>query len=182
MTRIDEDGQEWILKEVSFRLKGFDTGLISGKKWFKVSDRDESAMFWVTAILGVFGVHKLLVGNIKAFLGYLLTCGGFGVLACLDVLQFLTGSAGYDEVEYLEDEEGIINRTKEKVFYRKLQNKWIVPAGIICCALVTFLSAQFIYKPVMVRINENMAVRAAEMDQDKAYEELRVIEKVLGDY
>ncbi|MBP3274930.1 MAG: TM2 domain-containing protein [Butyrivibrio sp.] len=179
--RVDEDGQEWVCKEISYKLGWVDTGLVSGKKWFRVSDRDESAMFWITAMLGSFGIHKLLVGNIKAFIGYLLTCGGFGVLSCLDVLQFLSGSAGYDEVDYVEDEKGIITRIKEKVFFRRLSNRWIVPVGLVCSAVVTFISVQVIYKPVMVRINESLFTRAAEMDQGEVYGDLEVIEKMLGE-
>ncbi len=178
--RTDENGQEWILKETSLRLVGFDTGLAAGEKWFKVSERDENMMFWITSILGTFGVHKLINGEFGAFIGYLLTCGGFGVFGILDVLQFLTGSAGYEEVQYIEDDNTQVKRKKERVYYRRLSNMWVIPVGLICACVVTFSSLNLIYKPLIRDISKGLQIRAVNMDQEKAYEDLKVIENILG--
>ena len=176
--RIDEYGNEWILKENTLRIKGLDTGLCVGKKWFRVSDRDERGMFWITSLLGIFGIHKLLTGEIKEFFIYLFTCGGFGMLVGVDVLGFMTGDAGYDEADYIEDEEGNIKRQKERIYYRKLKSKWIVPAGLICLVTVTFISARFIYKPVMMWIGNSILGIASGMNQENIYERLKIVGKL----
>lgn len=177
--KTDSCGQEWILKDTTIKVKGFDTGLIGGKSWFKVSDRDERGMLWITSLFGAFGIHKLITGNITAFAGYLLTCGGFGVLTVLDVLAFLTGSAGYYEVTYREDEEGTLIRDKRRVFYRKLEQKWIVPLGIICAFVVTTAATHLVYKPLMVKITESTVNIAADMDKETASDNLKIMEQVL---
>ena len=178
--RTDADGQEWVLKENTLRLKSFDTGLMTGKKWFKVSDRDETTMFWITAILGSFGIHRLLNGEIAAFIGYLLTCGGFGILTVLDILQFLTGSAGYEEIQYLEGKDGSVKRSKERIYYRNLENKWLIPIGLVITIVVSVSLSALIYKPLMLGISGNMAALMSGMDQEKTYESLKVFEAIFG--
>lgn len=178
--RTDDDGQEWVLKENTLRLKSFDTGLMTGKKWFKVSDRDETTMFWITAILGSLGIHRLLNGEIAAFIGYLLTCGGFGILTVLDILQFLTESAGYEEIQYLESKDGSVKRSKERIYYRNLENKWLIPIGLVITIVVSVSLSALIYKPLMLGISGNMAALMSGMDQEKTYESLKVFEAIFG--
>lgn len=176
--RIDSSGQEWILKDTTIKLKGFDTGLIGGKSWFKVSDRDEKGMFWITSLFGAFGIHKLITGNIASFIIYLLTCGGFGMLTLLDVAAFLTGSAGYDEVSYHEDEAGNLTKCKRRVYYRRLKDKWIIPLGVVCAALVIIVSIKLIYKPLMVVMSQGAVNAAANMDQNSVSDNMKILDQI----
>ncbi len=175
----DSYGQEWVLKDEAIKVMGFETGLVGKKVWYRVSDLDENKMFWLTSILGALGIHKLLTGNIRAFIEYLLTCGGFGVFTVLDVLQFLTGSAGFDEVTYFEDENARLKKNKERVFLRPLQNRWIVPVGVICAAAVTFILLTFLYKPIMVGALECMTGAAGSLDQEVVTDNLKIAEEIL---
>lgn len=177
--KIDSTGQEWTLKDTTIKIKGFDTGIIGGKTWFKVSDRDEKGMFWITSLFGTFGVHKLMTGNIASFIVYLLTCGGFGMLTLIDVTAFLTGSAGYDEVNYREDDAGNLTKYKSRVYYRNLKQKWIVPLGLICATLVTIVSTKFIYRPLMVAMTQSAVDASVNMDQGGAFGNMRILEHIL---
>lgn len=177
--RIDTSGQEWILKDTTIKVKGFDTGLIGGRSWFKVSDRDEKGMFWITSLFGAFGIHKLITGNITSFVLYLITCGGVGMLTILDVSAFLTGSAGYDEVTYREDDTGNLTKCKRRVYYRRLKDKWIIPLGLVCAAVVTIVSVKLIYKPLMVTMSQNAVNAAACMDQDAVSDNMKILDKIL---
>ncbi len=176
--RVDEYGQEWVLKDASIKLNWIDTGLVGGRKWFRISDEDETTMFWVTSILGPLGIHKIMKGNIAACIFYLITCGGFGVLTILDVLQFLTGSAGYETIEYYEDDNGVCHRQKERVFFKELENKWIVLIGLCCAVLVTFVLAQLAYRPIMMGMAERLGGMSVNMNQETLLQDLSIVESI----
>lgn len=177
--RIDEEGQEWILKDSSVHIKGIDTGFIGEKKWFRLSDRDPEKMFLITILGGFIGLHKIAVGNIASFLVYLLTCGGFGMLTALDVLQFLTGSAGYTQVDYTEDENGDLSREKSKFFYKPLKHKWLAVAGACLSLIITLIAARYIYMPVMGGIMNVLAGSAANMDEETLEHGIQIFNNAL---
>lgn len=178
--RIDDEGQEWILKDSSVHVNGIDTGFIGEKQWFRLSDRNPEKILLTTALGGFLGLHKIAAGNIASFLVYLLTCGGFGMLTVLDVLQFLTGSAGYTQVDYEEDENGDLLREKSKVFYKPLKHKWLALVGACISLVITVIVAKYIYMPVMGGIIQMVAGSAANMDEDTLKNGLQIFTNVFN--
>ncbi len=178
--KVDEDGNEWILKDSSIKVKGFDTGLVGKKEWFKISDKNENRMLLVTAFGGVLGLHKLVVGNIIGFLGYLLTCGGMGVLTLLDVIQFAFGSAYYDEILYEENDDGSLKRIKNRTFYKRVKNIGFILFSLIIAALVTFLFVNFVYQPVLKFAIEALTASSQGIDEETANEQLKIIENIVN--
>ena len=100
-------------------------------------------------------------------------------MTALDVLAFLTGSAGYDEVTYREDEDGKLIRSKKRVEYRKLKEKWIVPIGLICAVIITAAASHVIYKPLMVAMTESTVNIASGMDKEGVSDNLKIMEQIL---
>ena len=145
--RVDEEGNEYILRDGSVKIKGIDTGLIGSKQWYRISDRDPVKAFAVTVFGGWFGLHRLAAGNLFMFVTYLLTCGFCGVFYILDVLSWVFGNASYEEVDYYEDEEtGKLTRVKDRVYFKKLPNKLMALGGLVLSVGITFIAMNLIYK------------------------------------
>ena len=178
--KIDPEGQEWILKDSSITVKGIDTGVIGEKKWFRLSDRNEIKMLLMTSFFGVFGIHKLAVGNIMAFLGYLLTSGGMGVFVVLDVLQFLFGSAGYNEVTYEENEDGELQRNKEKVYFKTIKSKWLVLIALFVAVVVSYMASKFIYLPILEHLINVLTNSAQNMDETTLEQNMNILDKIFS--
>ena len=179
-TRVDQSGQEWILKDSSVKIKGFDTGLVGEKKWYKVSDKDPTQMMFLTAFGGCFGFHKLAVGNIIGFLWYFLTCGGIGILVILDILQFLFGSAGYNEITYEDTEQGTLERHKDKVFYKKIPHKAYVLVGLIISVIVCFIAIKLMYVPLYNWLTNTLMHTISGVDEQTLEQQVTIFDKIFN--
>lgn len=149
--RMDEDGNEYVLRDGDVMVKGFNTGLIGKKKWYRVSDRDPVRAFLMTVFGGWFGLHRLATGNIVSFLVYLLTCGFCGVFYILDVFQWVVGTASYSEVNYYEEGEETfakprLIREKSRVYYKKLPNKAMAFIGLAVSVFIFLIVFNLVYK------------------------------------
>ena len=173
--RIDADGNEYVLKDGDIMVKGFNTGLIGKKKWYRVSDKDPVTAFLMTVFGGWFGLHRLATGNLVSFAFYLISCGCFGVFYIIDVLLWLIGSPSYSEVNYYEHDDGLSKRTrlireKNKVYYKKLPNKLMALGGLIASVVIFLLVFNLVYKNAYSAILTTISSSAHNIDASQIVE------------
>lgn len=143
--RVDDNGTEWICRNKSVSLGRFDTGLVNGTEWYRLTDDfDTEHMSLLTTFLGWTGIHWLLMGKKLKTLGYLLTGGCFGLLPFVDLLQMAMGTFTYTKVDYgsypklrkNNKTRMVQTRQVQKVYFRK-PKKWYVTAllSLLCLAI-----------------------------------------------
>ena len=96
---------------------------------------------------GWFGLHKFLEGSLLQGMGYLLTCGCFGVFYLLDLISMVCGNYRVKKVSYV-DKDGGLERRVQKIYYGPLQYRkraiLLLPVAIV----VLVLAVSFVYKPI----------------------------------
>ena len=131
--RVDVDGQEWVCRDKPVSIKGYDTGLVNGKEWYKITqDFDTEAMSLLTMLFGWTGIHWLYLGKKRKALLYFLTGGCLGVMPFVDMLQMAMGTFTYTVVDYESVSTTVRNKQKsiwskeaETIYFRK-PKKWYI--------------------------------------------------------
>lgn len=126
--KYDEDGNQYVLREGSVYLGPIDTGLISKKKWFRVSEENPQKYVIAATFFGWAGIHKFLQGDISNFLLYLVTFGFLGILPAVDLLSMFSGNYSFKDVTYEETERGL-KRNVERIYLKKAG---FIGIGFIC--------------------------------------------------
>lgn len=144
--KVDDDGTCYVKKYSSTK-----TGLIDEKQWFECSNEDPDKMMKITVFGGWFGLHKFMEHNILAGIGYLLTCGFFGVYYIIDVLETAFGNRSYYTVTYREDEKTLI-REKKKIYYKPVKNKVLAILFSFLAVGIVVLLLNTLYKSAYVGI------------------------------
>ena len=143
---VDEDGNEYMRHTYIFKLGWFNTGIPTSDRLYRISPADSNRQMLLTALLGWTGIHKFFHYKIAAGLLYLLTFGGFGVLYVVDTLEFLFGTAYYEEVTY-DDSGKDLKRFKERVYYRPLNNKLRGFLLVLASLAIAVVLMRFVYFP-----------------------------------
>lgn len=115
--------------------------------WFQCSEKNPDRQYLQMALGGWFGLHKFLEGNWLQGLGYLLTCGCFGVFYLSDLLSMVCGNYCMKKVSYV-DKDGKVERRVQKIYYGPLQYRkraiLLLPVAAVVLVLVVYL----VYRPI----------------------------------
>ena len=96
---------------------------------------------------GWFGLHKFIEGNWKQGLGYLLTCGCFGVFYLYDLFSMVCGNYCVKKVSYV-DKDGGVERRMQKIYYGQLQYKKRTAFLFWLAVIILVLAVWFVYQPI----------------------------------
>ena len=114
------DGVKYEKHTVRSRVLGYPIG----EQYFPVAEDDSMSFLLVTFVGGLFGVHKFITGEWCKGLFYLLTCGGFGVFYCFDILSILLGIYSIKQIEY-DDIGGKIEKKVTRVYLDRISKEKI---------------------------------------------------------
>ena len=88
--------------------------------WFRCSEKNSDWRYLQMVLGGWFGLHKFLKGSFFQGIGYLLSCGCFGVFYLSDLFSMVCGNYCVKKVSYV-DKEGEVERRVQKIYYGPLQ-------------------------------------------------------------
>lgn len=175
--RVDEDGQEWICRDKAVSIKGFDTGLVNGKEWYKVTqDFNTEQVSRITMFLGWTGIHWFYLGKKLKAIAYLLSCGCFGILPFVDLLQMAMGTFTYEDIDY--DSEPVVKkrgtkvilvRRSEKIYFKKPIHWYKTALMSIGCLAISLLIGCTLYVTIyrsLGLVSENVSLSVVDLIQD----------------
>ena len=170
-TYTDEDGTEYILRHSEQRIggeNGINTGLVGGRRWYRVSDDDPDMLLSFAIFGGWFGLHKFRQGEVSEGILYLMTCGCLGVLPATDILMMLAGNYSYHEVDYYDDEKGNLCRTKTKVYMKRPSKRLYCIIGIGLAFFMALIASKTLYHAVFNWALSMMAAKGTMLTKDEA--------------
>lgn len=168
--RRTEDGVLLVCKE-----KAGTFGSLDGMRqmWYQCSDKDADRQMVLVLIGGWFGLHKFLERSYLQGVFYLFTCGCFGVFYLYDLLQLLVGNYWFKDVEYVQEERGLV-RNMHRIYYGPIENKKLAALWMVLAVGILLLVVNFVYQP----IGEGVIGWIAKMVSGNVSEEM--VEKVIG--
>ena len=119
----------------------------SRELWFQCSERNPDRQYLQMVLGGWFGLHKFLEGSLLQGIGYLLTCGCFGVFYLSDLLSMVCGNYCLKNVSYVE-KDGEVERRVQKIYYGPLQYRKRAILLIPVAVVVLVLAVCFAYRPI----------------------------------
>ncbi|MBR4060659.1 MAG: TM2 domain-containing protein [Lachnospiraceae bacterium] len=96
---------------------------------------------------GWFGLHKFMEGNWIRGLGYLLTCGCFGVFYLYDLFSMVCGNYCFKKVSYVE-KDGEVERKMQKIYYEPLMHRKRAVFLFLLAVVILVLVVRFVYQPI----------------------------------
>lgn len=145
--RYTEDGVLLVRKTEAGRTGNFGSLFYDRELWFRCSEKDPDRQYLQMVLGGWFGLHKFMEGSFLQGLGYLLTCGCFGVFYLCDLIAFLCGSYFYRKVTYANVGPEV-ERRMQKVYYGPLKHKKRAFALLSVAGGILVLAVWFIYLPI----------------------------------
>ena len=137
--------------------------------WFQCSEKNPDRQYLQMVLGGWFGLHKFMEGSWLQGLGYLLTCGCFGVFYLYDLFSMVCGNYCVKKVSYV-DKDGEVERRMQKIYYGPLMHRKRVVFLFLLEVAILVLAVWFVYQPIGNEIvgwleavvSGNMAERTAE--------------------
>jgi len=101
--QLMNNSQELNAAQVDFNVTGNDLGL--NPNMTKVAgDKNPVVAFILAWFLGSLGIHRFYLGTkTLTGIGYILTCGGFGIVALVDWVMLLIGLIDDDISKYIDN-------------------------------------------------------------------------------
>lgn len=164
-TYTDTDGNTYVRKYRREKIFGIDTGLTGEKEWYRQSNMDPDTYAIKTALFGVLGIHKFIVGHILEGIIYLLTFGGAGILPVIDVISLISGEYLYKKNTYTEDGDKIT----DIVYLKKITKAKVSVLCLLCSIFMGIISSTVIYPAVLKGVS---AGSAAVIEQIKEKENI----------
>ncbi len=145
--RYTEDGVLLVRKTESGRTGNFSSLFYDRELWFRCSEKDPDRQYLQMVLGGWFGLHKFMEGSFLQGLGYLLTCGCFGVFYLCDLFAILCGNYFYRKVTYVNVGPEV-ERSMQKIYYRPLEHKKRAFVLLPVAVGILVLAVWLIYLPV----------------------------------
>ena len=165
--KYTEDGVLLVRKQEQGRAGAFGLLPESRELWFQCSEKDPDRQYLQMVLGGWFGLHKFLKGSFFQGIGYLLSCGCFGVFYLSDLFSMVCGNYCVKKVSYV-DKEGEVERRVQKIYYGPLQYRkraiLLLPMAIV----VLVLAVSFVYKPIGERLIHWLADVVAQQVREGA--------------
>jgi len=145
--RYTEDGVLLVRKQEQGQAGAF--GLLPEFRelWFQCSDKNPDRQYLQMVLGGWFGLHKFMEGNWLQGMGYLLTCGCFGVFYLYDLFSMVCGNYCVKKVSYV-DKDGEVERRIQKIYDRPLQHRKRAILLIPVAVVVLVLAVCLVYRPI----------------------------------
>ena len=145
--KYTEDGVLLVRKQEQGKAGAF--GLLSESRelWFQGSERNPDRQYVQMVLGGWFGLHKFLEGSLLQGIGYLLTCGCFGVFYLSDLLSMVCGNYCVKKVSYV-DKDREVERRIQKIYYRSLQHKKRAILLFPVAVVVLIVALCLMYMPI----------------------------------
>jgi len=155
------DGIKYERHTVKSRVLGYPLG----EQYYPVAEDNPERFLLIAFLGGIFGIHRFITGEWGKAIFYLLTCGGFGVFYCFDILSILLGTYFIRQVEY-EEENGRIDKRVTIVYLDKISKdkKKYAIAAFVLSAVISFFAYSRIYIPLISGCGERAVVK---ITQDK---------------
>ncbi len=115
--------------------------------WFQCSEKNSDRHYLQMVLGGWFGLHKFLEGSLLQGIGYLLTCGCFGVFYLSDLLSMVCGNYCVKKVIYV-DKDGELERKIQKMYYRPLQHRKRAILLLSVSVVVLVVAVSYLYRPI----------------------------------
>ncbi len=115
--------------------------------WFRCSEKNSDWQYLQMVLGGWFGLHKFIEGSLPQGLGYLLTCGCFGVFYLYDLFSMVCGNYCVKKVSYV-DRDGEMERKMQKVYYGPLEHKKRAVFIFLLAVVILVLAVWFVYQPI----------------------------------
>ena len=131
-------------------------GLAVSEQWFPVADDDPDGFLMLTAIGGIFGLHKFKAGQIGKGILYLLTFGGFGVMYIFDLISLFMGGYYIKQTAY-DETDGDLKRYSKRVYMGKPSFSIRNCVVSLLASIAVICAVRFIYIPVSSQICYKLA-------------------------
>lgn len=145
--KYTEDGVLLVRKQEQGRAGALGLLPESRELWFQCSEKNPDRQYLQMVLGGWFGLHKFLEGSLLQGIGYLLTCGCFGVFYLSDLLSKVCGNYCVKKVSYV-DKDGEVERRVQKIYYGPLQYRkratLLLPVAVVVLVVAVYL----VYRPV----------------------------------
>lgn len=163
---IEKDGEMFVKKTIAAGLNGFSFSAQPITGLFRCMEMSGNDFFKLTLIGGLFGLHKFATKNYLHGLGYLLSCGMCGVFYVIDLIEILNGNYSYYATHYDEDDTGNMNRTKERIFCRKMDNLLLGAVGTFIGTLAAYIIVKYGYMRVLSGFSETLSKIVISMTRE----------------
>lgn len=130
-------------------------GVITGEEYYPTSDEDPWKFLLLTVFGGIFGVHKFKAGEFFKGIGYILSCGCFGIGYLTDIFSILTGTYFVKQVNYSGDSDNGYSKEKTKIYVDELDKAHKFQGWALMAASIGFVVFCFrvIYSPILSAIS-----------------------------
>ena len=145
--KYTEDGVLLVRKQEQGRAGAFGLLPESGELWFRCSEKNPDRQYLQMVLGGWFGLHKFLEGSFFQGIGYLLTCGCFGVFYLSDLISMVCGNYCVKKVNYV-DKDGEVERRVQKIYYGPLQYRKRAILLLPVAVVVLVVAVCLVYKPI----------------------------------
>lgn len=134
-----------------------------GEEYCPIAEDDPFIFLIITFIGGLFGIHKFMTGEWGKGIFYLLTCGGFGVFYCCDVLSILLGTYSIRQIEY-EEAEGKITKKVIRIYLAKIDRKKLFYgiAMFVLSVVIAIGAYSKVYIPALGKLGTKMVINVEE--------------------
>ena len=144
--KYTEDGVLLVRKQEQGKAGALGLLPESREFWFQCSEKNPDRQYLQMVLGGWFGLHKFMEGNWFQGLGYLLTCGCFGVFYLYDLFSMVCGNYCVKKVSYV-DKDGEIERKMQKIYFGPLQHRKRAMFLFLLAVVILVHSVWVVYKP-----------------------------------
>ena len=145
--KYTEDGVLLVRKQEQGKAGAFGLLPESSEIWFQCSEKNPDRHYLQMVLGGWFGLHKFWEGSLLQGIGYLLTCGCFGVFYIYDLFSVVCGNYCVKKVSYV-DKDGELERRVQKIYYGPLQYRKRAILLLPIAVAVLVVAVYLVYKPV----------------------------------
>lgn len=145
--KYTEDGELLVRKPEQGQAGALGLLPESRELWFQCSEKNPDRQYMQMVLGGWFGLHKFLEGSFLQGIGYLLTCGCFGVFCFCDLLAILCGNYFYKKVTYI-NVGSEVERSMQKIYYGPLEHKKRDWALLPVAVGILVLAVRLVYLPI----------------------------------
>lgn len=145
--RYTEDGVLLVKKYEASKTGAIGFLIEDRERWYRCSEKDPDRQYLQMVLGGWFGFHKFMEGSWVQGLGYLLTCGCFGVFYLYDLFSLYCGNYFYRKVTYVNDGQGI-ERRMQKIYYGPLEHKKRAALWFVLAVVILVLTVCLVYQPI----------------------------------
>ena len=109
-------------------------------------------------------------------LGYLMTCGCFGVFYLCDLITLFCGNYFYRKVTYVDEGMGI-ERRMQKIYFAPLEHRKRAALLFLLAVVILVLAVCFVYQPIGKGLLEWLAaVVSGQVTEETADQILRIVQ------